>query len=107
MLYIYFEHYKGIDGIGLETIDPMKLNKLKIVQGDVQAPVSINSSFSKATVAGFAETKILSNKYEFEKWLTRLLIVEKGWQMKENFENWRFGDVWNPNAYRFWGIPFV
>lgn len=51
----------GIDGLEtLETIDPMKLNRIKIFQGE--GPVSINSSLSRAVVTGFANTKIVSSK---------------------------------------------
>lgn len=51
----------GIEGFSaIESIDPMKLNRIKIFQGE--GPVSINSSLSKATVTGFANTEVLSNK---------------------------------------------
>lgn len=54
---------KGIDGFdGIQTIDPMKLNRIKIFQGD--GPVSINSSISKAVVTGFANTEVVVSKYE-------------------------------------------
>lgn len=51
----------GIEGFtAIETIDPMKLNRIKIFQGE--GPVSINSSLSKATVTGFANTEVLESK---------------------------------------------
>lgn len=51
----------GIEGFtAIETIDPMKLNRIKIFQGE--GPVSINSSLSKASVTGFANTEVISNK---------------------------------------------
>ncbi|XP_031620599.1 protein takeout [Contarinia nasturtii] len=51
----------GIEGFtAIETIDPMKLNRIKIFQGE--GPVSINSSLSKASVTGFAETQVIESK---------------------------------------------
>lgn len=51
----------GIPGFdGFETIDPFKLNRIKIFQGD--GPVSINSSLSKATVTGFSKLEIVESK---------------------------------------------
>lgn len=40
----------------------MKLNRIKIFQGD--GPVSINSSLSKAVVTGFANTEVVASKYD-------------------------------------------
>lgn len=54
----------GIDGFdAIQTIDPMKLNRIKIFQGD--GPVSINSSLSKAVVTGFANTEVVQSKYDW------------------------------------------
>lgn len=54
---------KGIEGFdSIQTIDPMKLNRIKIFQGD--GPVSINSSLSKAVVTGFANTEVVASKYD-------------------------------------------
>lgn len=51
----------GIEGFtAIDTIDPMKLNRIKIFQGE--GPVSINSSLSKASVTGFANTEVLQSK---------------------------------------------
>lgn len=51
----------GIKGFSaIETIDPMKLNRIKIFQGE--GPVSINSSLSKATVTGFANVEVIESK---------------------------------------------
>lgn len=53
--------FLGIDGFtAIETIDPMRLNRIKIFQGE--GPVSINSSLSKASVTGFANTQVLESK---------------------------------------------
>lgn len=52
---------KGIEGFtAIETIDPMKLNRIKIFQGE--GPVSINSSVTKVSVTGFADTEVLESK---------------------------------------------
>lgn len=52
----------GIDGLqDLDTIDPMKLAKIKIFQGD--GPVSINSTLSKSVVTGFADTHVISSRF--------------------------------------------
>lgn len=47
----------GVEGLAeVETIDPMKLAKIKIFSGD--GPVSINSSLSKSVVTGFANAHV-------------------------------------------------
>lgn len=48
---------EGIEHVG--TIDPMKINKIRILQGD--GPVSVNASLSKVVVTGFANTKVVRN----------------------------------------------
>lgn len=48
---------EGLEDIG--TIDPMRLGKIRILQGD--GPVSVNASLSKVTVTGFANTKVVQN----------------------------------------------
>lgn len=51
----------GIEGFdAIETIDPMKINRIKIFQGD--GPVSINSSLSRASVTGFGSTEVVQSK---------------------------------------------
>lgn len=51
----------GIEGFDeIDTIDPMKLNRIKIFQGD--GPVSINSSLSRASVTGFGDTQVVKSK---------------------------------------------
>lgn len=51
----------GIDGLSnFETIDPLKINKIKILQGE--GPVSVNASLSKVTVLGFSKTKVIQSK---------------------------------------------
>lgn len=47
----------GVEGLAeVETIDPMKLAKIKIFSGD--GPVSINSTLSKSLVTGFANVHV-------------------------------------------------
>lgn len=48
---------EGLEDIG--TIDPMRLGKIRILQGD--GPVSVNASLSKVTVTGFSNTKVVQN----------------------------------------------
>ncbi|KAL7024680.1 hypothetical protein ACKWTF_013161 [Chironomus riparius] len=51
---------KGIEGlVGLETIDPMKIERIRILQGE--GPVSVNASLTKVKVTGFSKTKVLEN----------------------------------------------
>ncbi|XP_062701149.1 protein takeout isoform X4 [Aedes albopictus] len=45
---------EGLEHVG--TIDPMKISKIRILQGD--GPVSVNASLSKVVVTGFSNTKI-------------------------------------------------
>uniref|UniRef100_A0A182W486 Protein takeout n=1 Tax=Anopheles minimus TaxID=112268 RepID=A0A182W486_9DIPT len=48
---------EGLEHVG--TIDPMKISKIRILQGD--GPVSVNASLSKVVVTGFASTKVVRN----------------------------------------------
>ncbi|XP_055622304.1 protein takeout-like isoform X1 [Toxorhynchites rutilus septentrionalis] len=48
---------EGLEHVG--TIDPMKINKIRILQGD--GPVSVNASLSKVVMTGFAKTKVVRN----------------------------------------------
>lgn len=51
---------KGIEGlVGLETIDPMKIDRIRILQGE--GPVSVNASLTKVKVTGFSRTKVIEN----------------------------------------------
>lgn len=51
---------KGIEGLeGLETIDPMRIDRIRILQGE--GPVSVNASLSKVKVTGFSKTKVMEN----------------------------------------------
>jgi hypothetical protein len=51
---------KGIPGlIGLETIDPMKIEKIRILQGE--GPVSVNASLRNVKVTGFSKTNVIEN----------------------------------------------
>ncbi|XP_055614722.1 protein takeout-like isoform X2 [Uranotaenia lowii] len=49
---------EGLEHVG--TIDPMKISKIRILQGE--GPVSVNASLSKVIVTGFANTKISLNR---------------------------------------------
>lgn len=57
---LFDELTKGISGLqGLETIDPMKIDRIRILQGE--GPVSVNASLSKVKVTGFSRTKVVEN----------------------------------------------
>lgn len=65
----------GIEGFtAIETIDPMKLNRIKIFQGE--GPVSINSSVTKVSVTGFADTEVVESKVSpiDYSWETKLMV---------------------------------
>lgn len=52
---------KGIDGlVGLETIDPMKIDRIRILQGE--GPVSVNASLKNVKVTGFSRTHVIENQ---------------------------------------------
>lgn len=63
MNFVLFVPLIGIEGLEKKVgvIDPMKIDNIKILQG--QGPVSVNASLSKVTVTGFARTKVVENKY--------------------------------------------
>lgn len=71
-----FSHLiEGIEGInGLDTIDPMKIDRIRILQGD--GPVSVNASLSKVTVTGFSKLKLIENQVSSKdySWLTTLTL---------------------------------
>lgn len=53
---------KGIEGLqGLETIDPMKIDRIKILSG-LDAPVSVNASLKNVKVTGFSKTQVVENQ---------------------------------------------
>ncbi|GAB0090478.1 uncharacterized protein DMENIID0001_052140 [Sergentomyia squamirostris] len=56
-----FEHlYTGIEGLEDVVVDPLKINRIKVLQG--AGPVSLNASLSKVTVTGFRHTKVTESK---------------------------------------------
>jgi hypothetical protein len=52
----------GIEGLEKKvgTIDPLKIDSIKILQGS--GPVSVNASLSRVTVKGFSKTKVIENR---------------------------------------------
>lgn len=71
-----FSHLiQGIQGIQeLDTIDPMKIDRIRILQGD--GPVSVNASLSKVTVTGFSKLKLIENQVSSKdfSWLTTVTL---------------------------------
>ena len=67
---------KGIEGLkGLENgTDPMKIDRIRILQGD--GPVSVNASLSKIKVTGFSKTKVVENQVSSKdySWITTLKL---------------------------------
>lgn len=66
---------KGIEGlVGLETIDPMKIDRIRILQGE--GPVSVNASLSKVKVTGFSKTKVIENQVNNKdySWITTVKL---------------------------------
>ncbi|XP_055676969.1 protein takeout-like [Lutzomyia longipalpis] len=56
-----FQHlYTGIEGLEDVVVDPLKINRIKVLQG--AGPVSLNASLSKVTVTGFRHTKVTESK---------------------------------------------
>lgn len=51
----------GIEGLeGIDSIDPMKIDRIRILQGD--GPVSVNASLTKVVVTGFSRVKVIENQ---------------------------------------------
>jgi hypothetical protein len=66
---------KGVAGLeGLETTDPMKIDRIRILQGE--GPVSVNASLSKIKVTGFAQTKVVQNQVSSKdySWITTVRL---------------------------------
>ncbi|CAH0558779.1 unnamed protein product [Brassicogethes aeneus] len=57
---LFDEIPKGIPEIGLEPLDPLKVDKIKILQGGGGA-VTVNASLTNVTVIGFGHTKVVHN----------------------------------------------
>nr|CAI5821749.1 unnamed protein product [Callosobruchus analis] len=54
---------KGVPEIGLQTLDPLQVPVINILQGG-GGPVTVNASLSNVTVLGFGNTKILHNSVD-------------------------------------------
>lgn len=50
----------GLPEIGVEALDPLKIPKIRILQGD--GPVNINAALDDVTVTGFGKTEVVSSK---------------------------------------------
>lgn len=71
-----FDHLlRGIDGVeGLDTIDPMHIDRIRILQGE--GPVSVNASLSKVKVTGFSKVKVIENQVSNKdfSWITTIKL---------------------------------
>lgn len=66
---------KGIDGLeGLSSIDPMRIDRIKILQGE--GPVSVDASLSKVKVLGFSKVKVIENRVSSKdySWVTTVKL---------------------------------
>ncbi|XP_065170545.1 protein takeout-like [Atheta coriaria] len=59
---LFNELPRGVPEIGLEPLDPLRVKRIKILQG--AGPVNVNASLSNVTVVGFAHTKIVENRVD-------------------------------------------
>lgn len=50
----------GLPEIGLEPLDPLKIPKIRILQGE--GPVNVNAALDDVTVTGFGKTEVLSSQ---------------------------------------------
>lgn len=66
---------KGINELdGLSSIDPMRIDRIKILQGE--GPVSVNASLTKVKVLGFSKVKVLENQVSSKDygWITTVKL---------------------------------
>jgi hypothetical protein len=66
---------KGLEGIeGLESIDPMKIDRIRILQGE--GPVSVNASLTKVKVTGFSKVRVIENQVNSKdySWVTSIKL---------------------------------
>lgn len=59
---------------GLESLDPMVLDKIKVLQGD--GPVSVNASLSKVKIYGFSKVELVQNQVSAKdySWITLIKL---------------------------------
>lgn len=71
-----FQHLLGgIEGVeGLDSIDPMIIDRIRILQGE--GPVSVNASLSKVKVIGFSKVKVVENQVSSKdySWVTTIKL---------------------------------
>ncbi|KAG6450672.1 hypothetical protein O3G_MSEX006716 [Manduca sexta] len=52
----------GLPEIGLPPLDPLKIPKIRILQGD--GPVNVNAALDDVTVSGFGQTEVLMSQVD-------------------------------------------
>lgn len=65
----------GIEGLqGLDTIDPMMIDRIRILQGE--GPVSVNASLKNVKVTGFSKTDVVENRVSDKdySWVTKVRL---------------------------------
>lgn len=62
-LFVQSQYVKSIPGlpeIDLAPLDPLKVPKIRILQGD--GPVNVNAALDDVTVSGFGHTEVLKSQ---------------------------------------------
>lgn len=71
-----FDHLlRGIEGVeGLDSIDPMRIDRIRILQGE--GPVSVNASLTKVKVTGFSKVIVIENQVSSKDygWITTIKL---------------------------------
>lgn len=71
---------------GLDSVEPLKLDKVQILQGN--GPVSLDASLSKMKIFGLSKAEIVDNQLDFKdySWVTKFKIpkmrLEADYRMK-------------------------
>ncbi|XP_026732537.1 circadian clock-controlled protein-like isoform X1 [Trichoplusia ni] len=52
----------GLRDIGMQPLDPLKIPKIRILQGE--GPVNVNAALDDVTVTGFGKTEVLSSQVD-------------------------------------------
>lgn len=75
---------KGIEGLqGLETTDPMKIDRIRILQGE--GPVSVNASLKNVKVTGFSKTKVVENQVDSKNYSWQTIIRLPKMRLEGNY----------------------
>lgn len=60
---IFTELITGIEGLeSIGTIEPFKLNKIKVADSNKDGPVTVDATLTKVNIFGFKDLKVVENK---------------------------------------------